>query len=68
MGAGLNLSPYTSTQMAITGFDSRSPVRFRPEIPADADKQGVHVGGNAIAREASLAELDQFLARYLQSK
>lgn len=50
------------------GFDSRSPVRFRPEIPAGAGKRGVHVGGNAIAREASLAELDQFLAQYLQSK
>jgi len=50
------------------GFDSRSPVRFRPEIPAGAGKRGVHVGGNAAAREASLAELDQFLAQYLQSK
>jgi dienelactone hydrolase len=50
------------------GFDSRSPVRFRPEIPAGAGRRGVHVGGNAAAREASLAELDQFLARYLQSK
>lgn len=50
------------------GFDSRFPVRFRPEIPVGVGKRGVHVGGNAIAREASLAELDHFLARYLQSK
>ena len=50
------------------GFDSRSPVRFRAEMPAGASKRGVHVGGNAVAREASLAQLDQFLARYLQAK
>ena len=50
------------------GFDSRAPVRFRPNIPAGGDKRGVHVGGNPAAREASLAELDQFLARHLQSK
>jgi hypothetical protein len=54
--------------MAITGSTAGHPVRFRPEIPAGAGKHGVHVGGNAIAREASLAELDQTLARYLQSK
>lgn len=50
------------------GFDSRAPVRFRADIPAGADKRGVHVGGNPAAREASLAELDQFLALHLQSK
>lgn len=50
------------------GFDSRSPVRFRSGIPAGADKRGVHVGGNPAARAASLAQLDQFLARHLQAK
>jgi dienelactone hydrolase len=50
------------------GFDSQSPVRFRPEIPAGTGKRGVHAGGNAAARAASLAELDQFLARHLQQK
>ncbi len=50
------------------GFDSRARVRFRPDIPAGAGKRGVHVGGNPAAREASLAQLDQFLARYLQAK
>jgi dienelactone hydrolase len=50
------------------GFDSRAPVRFRPDIPAGGDKRGVHVGGNPAAREASLAELDQFLSRHLRSK
>ena len=50
------------------GFDSRGPVRFRSDIPAGIDRSGVHVGGNPTAREASLAELDQFLAQYLQAK
>jgi len=50
------------------GFDSRSPVRFRADIPAGMDKRGVHVGGNAAAREASLAELDQFLGQHLRKK
>ncbi|HVE89147.1 MAG TPA: dienelactone hydrolase family protein [Burkholderiaceae bacterium] len=50
------------------GFDSRAPVRFRPDIPAGRDKRGVHVGGNPAAREASLAALDQFLALHLQAK
>jgi hypothetical protein len=51
-----------------SGLSRRSTVRFRPQIPAGAGKRGVHVGGNAAAREASLAELDQLLAGYLQSK
>jgi hypothetical protein len=66
MGAGLSF-PHVYAD-GHHGFDARSPVRFLPEIPAGAGKRGVHVGGNAIAREASLSELDQFLARYLQSK
>ncbi len=48
------------------GFDSRSPVRFRADVPSGVDKRGVHVGGNPAARAASLAELDRFLALYLQ--
>lgn len=50
------------------GFDSRSPVRFRADIPAGIDKRGVHVGGNPAAREAALAELDQFLGQHLRDK
>lgn len=50
------------------GFDSRSGVRFRADIPAGPDQRGVHVGGNPVARTASLAELDRFLAQHLQKK
>lgn len=50
------------------GFDSQWPVRFRADIPAGIDKRGVHVGGNAVAREASLAELDRFLGHHLRDK
>ena len=50
------------------GFDSRSPVRFRADVPAGTDKRGVHVGGNAAAREAALAELDRFLGQQLRDK
>lgn len=49
------------------GFDRQSPVRFRADVPAGPDKRGVHVGGNASARDASLAELDRFLAQHLKS-
>jgi hypothetical protein len=41
---------------------------LQAQIPDGAGKRGVHVGGNALAHGASLAELDQFLVRYLQSK
>jgi len=47
------------------GFDGRGKVRFRADIPAGPDKRGVHVGGNAAAREASLTELDRFLGQHL---
>lgn len=50
------------------GFDSRFSVRFRPDVPGGVDQRGVHVGGNAAARAASLLELDRFLARHLQEK
>lgn len=50
------------------GFDSRSPLRFRADIPAGPDKRGVHAGGNPAARAASLTELDRFLTQHLQAK
>ena len=51
---------------AYHGFDARGQVRFRGDIPAGVDRRGVHVGGNPAAREASLTELDQFLAKHLK--
>jgi len=53
---------------SLHGFDSRSSVRFRPDIPGGVDARGVHVGGNPAAREASLLELDRFLAQHLRQK
>jgi dienelactone hydrolase len=47
------------------GFDSRRPVRFRADVPNGANRAGVHVGGNPVARAAALAEMDRFLARIL---
>lgn len=44
------------------GFDGTAPVRLRRDVPNGAHPgQGVHVGGNAAARAASLARLDRFL-------
>jgi len=77
MAASLNLR---RTSIALTfapccgfaqGFELLTPAGESPlqaQIPGGARKRGVHVSGNAIARGASLAELDQFLVRYLQSK
>jgi len=77
MGASLNLR---RTSIALTfapccgfaqGFEPLTLAGEPPlqaQIPDGAGKRGVHVGGNAIAHGASLAELDRFLARYLQSK
>jgi dienelactone hydrolase len=44
------------------GFDSTRPVRFRPNVPNGASREGVHSGGNPAARTAALRELDAFLA------
>jgi len=77
MAAGLNLR---RTSIALTfapccgvaqGFEPLTLAGEPPlqaQIPDGAGKRGVHVGGNALAHGASLAELDQFLVRYLQSK
>lgn len=45
------------------GFDSRRPVRFRPDV---ADGKGAHAGGNPAARQASMAALMDFLKQVLQ--
>jgi dienelactone hydrolase len=47
---------------AYHGFDSRGPVRLRRDVPGGARPGGgVHVGGDAAAREASRAALQTFL-------
>ena len=47
------------------GFDSRAPVRLRKDVPNGVKpRQGVHVGGDTAAREASRQRLLQFLAQY----
>lgn len=47
------------------GFDARAPVRLRKDVPNGVKPgQGVHVGGDAAAREASRQRLLQFLAKY----
>jgi len=47
------------------GFDSRAPVRLRKDVPNGAKPgQGVHVGGDAGAREISRQRLLQFVAQY----
>ena len=44
-------------------FDGDSPVRVRKDIPNGVNPgQGVHVGGNAAARNASRARVLSFLA------
>ena len=50
---------------AYHGFDSNAPVRLRKDVPNGAKPgQGVHVGGDAVAREASRQRLLQFLAQH----
>lgn len=52
---------------AFHGFDSRSEVRLRSDVPNGANPgQGVRVGGNSEAREASRAELVRFLREQFQ--
>jgi dienelactone hydrolase len=44
------------------GFDSTAPVRLRADVPNGVHPgQGVHVGGNPSAREASRAALQRFI-------
>ena len=50
---------------AFHGFDSNAPVRLRKDVPNGVmPGQGVHVGGDAVAREASRQRLLQFLAQH----
>ena len=48
---------------AFHGFDSDAPVRIRKDVPNGVNPgQGVHVGGNAAAWQASQERLRKFLA------
>ena len=47
------------------GFDGRAPLRFHRDVPNGVSPEGVHAGGNPVAREQALAELDRFLQRIL---
>lgn len=50
---------------AYHGFDSAAPVRLRTDVPNGVlPGQGVHVGGNAQAHEASRKRLLAFLAQH----
>ncbi len=50
---------------AYHGFDSNAPVRLRKDVPNGVKPgQGVHVGGDPAAREASRRRLLQFLAEH----
>ena len=50
---------------AYHGFDSNAPVRLRNDVPEGVKPgQGVHVGGDPAAREASRQRLLQFLAQH----
>ncbi|MFM8737658.1 MAG: hypothetical protein ACKOGB_08350 [Betaproteobacteria bacterium] len=45
------------------GFDGEAPVRLRRDVPNGVNRgQGVHVGGNPQARQASLQRLEQWLS------
>lgn len=50
---------------AYHGFDSSAPLRLRKDVPNGVNPgQGVHVGGNPAAREASRLRLLKFLAQH----
>ena len=52
---------------AYHGFDARAPVRLRTDVPNGVHPgQGVHVGGQPAARDASRARLLRFLADAVQ--
>ena len=62
-GATVSLHVYANSYH---GFDGSAPVRFRRDIPNGMFAQGTHVGGNPLAREQALAELDAFFWRIFQ--
>ena len=62
-GSGLTLVAYAG---AYHGFDSTAPLRVRRDVPNGVRPgQGVTVGGDTAAREASRREMLEFLRRQL---
>ena len=62
-GSGLTVISYAG---AYHGFDGSAPLRVRRDVPNGARPgQGVTVGGDAAAREASRRDLLEFLRRQL---
>ena len=62
-GSGLTLLAYAG---AFHGFDSTAPLRVRHDVPNGMRPgQGVTVGGDGAAREASQREMLEFLRRQL---
>lgn len=50
---------------AYHGFDGEAPLRLRRDVPNGVNRgQGVHVGGDPLARRLSLERLDAWLARF----
>ena len=47
------------------GFDGTAPVRLRSDVPNGTSAQGVHQGGNPLARSQALAALHSFWGRVL---
>ena len=47
------------------GFDGQAPLRFRRDVSNGVNPDGVHNGGNPVARAEALRELDLFLQRIL---
>jgi dienelactone hydrolase len=63
-GAPVRLVGYPG---AVHGFDAEAPVRLRRDVPGGAHPgQGVHVGGQAAAREGSRGQLLAFLRAQLR--
>ena len=62
-GSGLTVTRYAG---AYHGFDGSAPLRVRRDVPNGVRPgQGVTVGGDAAAREASRRDLLEFLRRQL---
>lgn len=50
---------------AYHGFDSEAPLRLRRDVPNGVNRgQGVHVGGDPVARRLSFERLNGWLARF----